>query len=298
LKDLFRNEPTAELSTTDESPSDHKIDFQITSTTTKCSDDELGRLFDETDEEMIALVEQNVSTIKCKNNDELDAETDELSEQNNSEMGDVNEEKLSCCANCSLPFLSSENLKRHETRCSTKLFKFRCKYCYRKFTRENNKIFHEQNCEQKDDDDNNHARQSKVEEFLPSSKKRKTGLTTMQVGGSGGEHGETWQVPKIVESALNRHAVTYRKEFDVVNKKDLMGRMSAVLSTFHPIIEAELSMMNDGIKYYFTLRMVFHQGKDPDILTDPPVSFRSEVFTSLNLEKLSLHAKVECACKS
>ena len=36
---------------------------------------------------------------------------------------------------------------------------------------------------------------------------------------------------------------------------------------------------------------MFHQSKDPDNLTDPPVSFRSEVFTALNMDKFEIHTK-------
>ena len=46
------------------------------------------------------------------------------------------------------------------------------------------------------------------------------------------------------------------------------------------------------IKFYFTLCMVYHQSKDPSIVTEPPVSFRSEVFTALNMENVDLHCKI------
>ena len=39
--------------------------------------------------------------------------------------------------------------------------------------------------------------------------------------------------------------------------------------------------------------MIFHQGKDPSIITEHPVSFRSEVFTALNMDKFDLHLKVK-----
>ena len=57
------------------------------------------------------------------------------------------------------------------------------------------------------------------------------------------------------------------------------------------ILTIELSH-GKGIKFYFTLRIIFHQSKDPSIITEHPVSFRSEVFTALNMDKFDLHLKV------
>ena len=113
----------------------------------------------------------------------------------------------------------------------------------------------------------------------------------VQLGGSNVEHGESWTLPKQIESSINGKAVTYRKEFDTNNKHDLVGRMEKLITTFRSSIEVQLSKLN-AIKYYFTLRMIFHQSKDNSIVTDPPVSFRSEVFTALNSEKLYLHTNV------
>ena len=113
-------------------------------------------------------------------------------------------------------------------------------------------------------------------------------MSVVQVGGSKEMQRDSSTKPRIVESALNKMAVTYRIDFDEENRMDPFERLINYLTTFKPTIKIELEK-RPAIKYYFTLKVVFHQSKDPSIITDVPVNFRTEVFPALNLEKLDLH---------
>ena len=94
-----------------------------------------------------------------------------------------------------------------------------------------------------------------------------------------------------MESTLMRTAVIYRKEFDESNRKDLLERLRIIGNTFTPIINGEIHRKK-GIKWYLSLKLMFCQAKDVTDLTDPPVLFRSEVFTSLDASKLDVNFKV------
>ena len=60
---------------------------------------------------------------------------------------------------------------------------------------------------------------------------------------------------------------------------------------FKDTVKQELESRR-GIKYFFTLQMRFHQAKDPSIITDLPVTFRSEVFPLTNVIKLDIQIAV------
>ena len=227
---------------------------------------ELSRLFAETDQDMI----------------ELDLDLNELSEQSDQ---NVLEGRMYSCSSCGMDFLSLENLQFHEDRCCNKKYNFKCVHCNRKFNRELYKNLHQQHCDRNDNVEARPFKQTKLDDFATNS------INIVQSGGANEPHEETWAVPRMIVRALNNKAVTYRKEFDTENREDWFGRMEKILASFRDTINTELSK-GKGIKYFFTVRMVFHQSKDTSILTDPPVSFRSEVFTALDVEKLDLHIKV------
>ena len=236
---------------------------------------DLGKLFDDSDHDVInelaALGQNQEANSALDNVDTFDGV------------------ELYPCSECSLEFISLENLQSHEARCKSKNFRFRCIHCNRKFTRALYKDLHQQNCDRNVDEQACSSKQTTLDEFYPPSPKR---LRAVQVGGSAvEEHGETWAMPKMIESALSKSAVTYRKEFDQANKDDLFARCEKVLSTLKSVLIIEL-LDKKGVKFYFTIRAIFHQSKDPSIITEPPVSFRSEVFTALNTDKFNLHLKV------
>ena len=246
------------------------------------NDYELLKLFEETD----ASVMEDIEALSKQDNFELEKlflETD------NDVLIDMECDNLHLCNSCGVRFLLIENLNLHREDCNNKDYRFHCQYCNKKFNRQSYKDLHEKNCDRSSGEHSRPLKQMKIDDY--AEPKSPVFPLVIQLGGSVVEHEETWGLPKNIQTALNNKAVTYRKEFDTSNKKDLMGRMVKIISTFRSSIQNELSQRN-GIKYYFTLRMIFHQSKDTSILTEPPVTFRSEVFTALNSESLNLHEKV------
>ena len=234
-------------------------------------EDALEQMYAATDEEMLNMVNGNDDTLG-----RMFTETDE-------EMLNIVEDQFTC-RGCNLKFLNEENYKIHQDRCMNKLQNFNCSYCNRKFNREMYKNLHQKHCDRNTNVQSRPMKQLKLDRPEHS-------LSVMQVGGSSNLSDGSSILPKQIKSSLSNNATVYRKQFDVENRTHLMDRMEIVISTFREIIEKELKKIN-GMKYYFTLRIMFHQGKDPSILTDPPISFRSEVFTALNSEKFHLNAKV------
>ena len=49
-------------------------------------------------------------------------------------------------------------------------------------------------------------------------------------------------------------------------------------------VEGELEAM----KRYLSLRLYFHKANEPSILTDLPVAFQTEVFTTVNVENIDI----------
>ena len=158
--------------------------------------------------------------------------------------------------------------------------RFNCRVCGKKFARKLYKTFHEQHCNGEDRGTVcRPAKQFKIDDFL--TKKPATIERETIQSGYGDDHGEEWQTPKLVQFAVNKVAVSYRKEFDHNKQTDLFDRLKRVMGTFHDTIHAEKARKKT-IKYYFTLKLVFHKNKNIEELTDPPISFRSKVFTLLD----------------
>ena len=112
--------------------------------------------------------------------------------------------------------------------------------------------------------------------------------SSIQVGGGKtySEHPEHWKMPIELNSALDKTAITYRKRMNEQNTMNLPDRMKQALSTFTDCIEKEITIKRE-IKYFFTIKLMFHQSKDIEILTDPPVTFRTDAYTSLNMENVN-----------
>ena len=167
-----------------------------------------------------------------------------------------------------------------------------CVHCQKVFVRLGNKCLHEQRCKSNKSKRKRYStQQTKIEDYI--KKPRVENLIAEQVGGSNPimEHPETWRAPQLAESMLNRTALTYRKEFNENNRKELQQRLLTVMDTFTPIIQGEI-VKKKGVKRYLSLKLVFCQAKDVTDLTDPPVVFRSEVFMSLDDSQLDVNFKV------
>ena len=63
------------------------------------------------------------------------------------------------------------------------------------------------------------------------------------------------------------------------------------LHAFRDIISS-----NDSIKFYFSVKLLYHQAKDPNDVTDPPVVHNSNVFTHLS-DETELDNHIEQAYK-
>jgi len=161
----------------------------------------------------------------------------------------------------------------------SKTYNFCCTNCNRKFTRESHRNLHQRHC-RRTSEIVRPAKQRKIDEFASHP--------VVQTGGS--SDGLLTE-PRLIESALNKKALTYRKDFERANQNDPYGKLTNSLSLFKPIIQTELQN-KPAVKYFFTLKTMFHQSKNPSIFTDVPVSFRSEVFSALDDSKLELHNRV------
>ena len=162
--------------------------------------------------------------------------------------------------------------------------RFNCQFCKRKFTRQSYKQYHEKHC---------------VNEQQQQPSRKQAKMST-QIGGGDDDdgnlfeqhHPEVLEIPKIIASSVSNVAVSYRKEFDTDNKLKLFERLNNVVNMFKDTIILETDKKK-AIKYFFTIKLVFHKNKDEDELSDPPISFRSTVFTILpsNRSEVDQHLK-------
>ena len=165
-------------------------------------------------------------------------------------------ENYHLCRKCGLSFILEENLKVHEQRCNNLQKKYQCEHCLKTFNRQKYKDLHQKSCDKAEDSSSPPMKKVKLENNQPST-------SSHQVGGS--HHKEMFVQPKRIESALKQSAITYRKEFNPQNKVNLLERLQHALSTFKEVIQGELAE-RPGIKYYFTLKMMYHKTVDTTIL--------------------------------
>ena len=89
------------------------------------------------------------------------------------------------------------------------------------------------------------AKQQLRQTTLDGSTSSKNGPSTAQklmvkkvlVDGVPAEHAEHSKAPEIVESALKYTTFTFRKTFDINNKRDVLKRLKAVIHSMRPVIE-------------------------------------------------------------
>ena len=93
----------------------------------------------------------------------------------------------------------------------------------------------------------------------------------------------------LVENSINGAAQTYRLPLKSTASDDYVAELSsAVLVSSREQIE-QLSLERN-IKWYLTLSLVFHRASRTDILTDPPVYFRTEPVSSTSCKYFELLA--------
>ena len=97
------------------------------------------------------------------------------------------------------------------------------------------------------------------------------------------QHGEgniaTLPSFSLVENSINGAAQTYRLPFNAtLNEEYVADLNSAVMWSAREQIQQLAREKN--VKWYLTLSLVFHQATRPDVLTDPPIYFRTEPMSS------------------
>ena len=68
-----------------------------------------------------------------------------------------------------------------------------------------------------------------------------------QVGGAPVEHSERWKAPEIVEPALKYTALTFRKAFNSINKKDILQR------SWPSLLVCDFLWLFSWVSFFFTL---------------------------------------------
>ena len=106
------------------------------------------------------------------------------------------------------------------------------------------------------------------------------------VGGAPAEHVEHWKTSGIVESALKYTAVTFRKAFNTNNKRDVLQRLKEVVHSMKHVIEGQTRANAEAVKRYLSLNMNFCKSTRPGVKTNPAVTFRLEVFKSIDTHEI------------
>ena len=118
-----------------------------------------------------------------------------------------------------------------------------------------------------------------------SSRKR-----TQQHGGGGAPTPEQPREFELVNSSLDGAAETHRLRFaGEPNDVDVVAQLgNAVLVDARALLERN----EKNIKWYAGLRLVFRKAARPDVLTDPPVFFKTEPVASTSGNPLELQLKI------
>ena len=114
----------------------------------------------------------------------------------------------------------------------------------------------------------------------------------VQVSGAPAAHAEHWKVPEIVESISKYTALTFRKTFNSNNKRNVMQRLKEVIHSMRPVIKGQTQVNAEAVKWYLPPNMNFCKSTSCGVKTDPAVTFRSEVFKSIDTYKLDYQLHV------
>ena len=95
-----------------------------------------------------------------------------------------------------------------------------------------------------------------------------------------------------MESSVNDSARTYRLPFteDAPGQEFVADLGNAVLVTARTLIEQLAG--EASIKWYASLTLVFHKATQPNVVTEPPVYFRTEPVALTSSNPLELQLKV------
>ena len=175
------------------------------------------------------------------------------------------------CDVCNMYFLSQEELDKH-VQLHALHREFCCQECARTYTSYEKLKMHIKTA---------HSAMSAPQ----SSRKR---LRAQQHGGGAVRERAFTQV----ESSVNDSARTYRLPFteDAPGEEFVADLGNAVLVTARTLIEQLAGEAN--IKWYASLTLVFHKATQPNVVTEPPVYFRTEPVASTSSNPLELQLKV------
>lgn len=164
---------------------------------------------------------------------------------------------------------------------------FNCSRCKKKFRRKENLQLHEKHCidSRKDLVLELPKKQARIEDYFCNNETKLLSEEvkgTIQLGAgdlSHDDHNEQWKMPDVINRSFNDNLMTYRKDFNQQNKQNLLDRFRKMLEMYKNIIKIHVA--ERGIKFYFSLKVIFHKLVDITEMTDPPVCLRSDVFTAL-----------------
>jgi len=181
------------------------------------------------------------------------------------------QEVLECDA-CEAYFLTQEELDRHVKGHEIRR-EFRCMQCDRTYVKHDNLQLH--------------IKSAHSAAGAPHMSRKR--LLTQQHGG--GEVRRDREFTQV-ETSVNNAARTYRLTFskDMPGEDFVADLSSAVLVNAHERLE-QLSR-EANIKWYTSLSLVFHKAARPDMITDPPVYFRTEPVQSTSATPLALQLKI------
>ena len=78
----------------------------------------------------------------------------------------------------------------------------------------------------------------------------------------------------------------YRKRFNQEDRQNLLENLKTNLSELKDIIVNKVLVETQALKWYVTLKLNFQKANDLAVITEPSVVFRTEVFTSANVEDI------------
>ena len=78
----------------------------------------------------------------------------------------------------------------------------------------------------------------------------------------------------------------YWKRFSQEDRRNLLENLKTNLTELKDIAVNRVLVETQALKWYVTLKLTFHKANDPAVITEPSVVFRTEVFTSVNVEDI------------
>ena len=90
----------------------------------------------------------------------------------------------------------------------------------------------------------------------------------------------------LVQSALQNTASVYRKRFNQEDHRNLLENLKTNLTELKDVIVNKVLVETQALKWYITLKLNFHKANDSAVITEPPVTFRTEVFISVDVDDI------------